>query len=48
LYTYASRSSQVTSHTIIYAKMCGLRVRVLTVSFSLKCIYFTLIGDSHI
>jgi hypothetical protein len=48
LYTYASRSSQVTSHVIIYVKMRGLRVRVSTVSFSLTCIYFAMIGDSHI
>jgi ribosomal protein L39E len=48
LYMYASRSSQAISHVIIYAKMRGLRVRVSTVSFSLTCIYFALIGYSHI
>jgi hypothetical protein len=48
LHTYALRSSQVTSHAIIYAKMRELRVRVSTVSFSLTCIYFAMIGDSHI
>jgi hypothetical protein len=48
LYTYVSRSSQITSHTMIYEKMRGLRVRVSTFFFSLTCIYFAMIGDSHI